>query len=332
MCSNIISYEIVLADGSITTASESNNPDLWRALKGGSNNFGIVTRFTALCFPATKIWSGFLYMLPSQTDKVLAAFHEFVNRADSDDPNTTYDNHAAGPLTCFSYVQQLGFQIISINLVYTKLLENQKDWPTCWKTSGFASLWWFWSTCKVRALSGATDDLNSLNYPGKRQVFATMTIKNDPVTITAVHAAYHDAIADIRRVNPKGLVWTLVLQPLLPNWVRKGYPNPLGLHDLATEPLVIVSFTTNWDESRDDDFVQKATRQAIEKMEAFAAAHKTGHRWRYLNYCAEWQRPFDGYGEDNLRFLKEVSRRYDPDGLFQKGCVGGFKLGLGDET
>lgn len=267
-------------------------------------------------------------MLPSQTNKVLAAFHQFVNRADSNDPSTTYDNHAAGPLTCFSYVQQLGFQIISINLVYTKLPENEKKWPTCWRTSSFAALWRFWSTCKVRSLTSATDELHALNAPGRRQVFATTTIKNDPATLAAVHAAYYEAISSIRRVNPKGLVWTLVLQPLLPDWVRKGDANPLGLHDLTGEPLVIVSFTIIWDEGRDDDFVKTTTRQAIEQMEAFAAAHKTGHRWRYLNYCGEWQRPFEGYGEENLRFLQDVSRKYDPEGLFQKGCVGGFKLDM----
>ncbi|KAL8961404.1 MAG: hypothetical protein Q9193_002034 [Seirophora villosa] len=55
VCNNILSYEIVLADGTIATASESSNPDLWRALKGGSNNFGVVTSFVARTFPSTNI-------------------------------------------------------------------------------------------------------------------------------------------------------------------------------------------------------------------------------------------------------------------------------------
>lgn len=45
-----------------------------------------------------------------------------------------------------------------------------------------------------------------------------------------------------------------------------------------------------------------------------------------MNYCAGWQKPFDAYGEDNKRFLREVSGKYDPDGLVQRGCTGGFKL------
>lgn len=170
-----------------------------------------------------------------------------------------------------------------------------------------------------------------LNPPGRRQVFATTTVHNDAATLMGIHAVYTDAIASIRRVHVKGLVWTLVLQPLLPSWMRKGDANSIGLgiHDnsLPDEtPLVIVNFTVNWHERRDDDFVKSTTRRAIEQMDAVAAANGTGHQYRCMNYCADWQRPFDSYGAENLRFLREVSRRYDPDKLFQKGCTGGFKL------
>ena len=332
VCSNILSYEVVLASGDIVTASSSENPDLWRALKGGSNNFGIVTRFTARCFPSSKIWSGFLYMPAFQTTKVLAAFHESLNAGISNVSNTVYDEHAAGPMVAFSYIQALRAQLISVNLVYTKLPESEKKWPACWKSSGFASLWRLWSTCKVRTLTSATDESDALNAPGRRQCFATTTVKNDPATLTAVHKAYHDAIAPLRQMGVKGLVWTLAIQPLLPAWARKGEVNPLGLSDCPDhESLVIVSFTVNWDERRNDDSVKATTRRAIEQMDAFAVAHRTGHPWRYLNYCGAWQRPFPGYGADNWRFLRETSRKYDPDRLFQEGCVGGFKLGWMDE-
>ncbi|TVY34568.1 Bifunctional solanapyrone synthase [Lachnellula occidentalis] len=332
VCSNITSYELVLASGAITTASESSNPDLWRALKGGSSNFGIVTSFTARSFPCGMIWSGFLYLPSFQATKTLAAFHECVKRAGASfDNNTTTasDDHAAGPIACFSYVQQLGIQAISVNLVHTSPQPNEKKWPLYWRESPFKPLFRFWSTCKIRTLTSATDEMNSLNPPGRRQVFATTTIKNDLATITQVHTAYQDAIASLRPVNVKGLVWTLVLQPIVPDWVKKGDANPMGLHD-CTENLVMVSFTVNWNEAQHDDFVKTTTRRTIEQMESIASANKTGHRWRYLNYCAEWQKPFEGYGEENWRFLQDVSRKYDPDGLFQKGCLGGFKLGIAE--
>ncbi|RDW71667.1 hypothetical protein BP5796_07701 [Coleophoma crateriformis] len=326
--SNVLSYEIVLASGTVVTASASHHRELWRALNGGANNFGIVTRFTTRVFPCARIWSGFSYMPARQTTKVLAAFYDVVRRADPSHPG--YDRHAAGPLASFTYLQNLGLQAVVVNLVHTDPPETEKRWPGYWDQSPFKSIWRLWSTFKVRTLSSATDELHTHNIPGRRQIFGTTTIKNDPATLAAAHQAYHDAIASIRRANIKGMSWTLVLQPLAPEWVRTGNASPLFLHDATDEPLVIITFTNNWVESRDDALVRQTTRNALDQIDAFAAAHGTGHQFRFLNYCAEWQRPFEGYGEENLRFLREVSTQYDPDGLFQQGCAGGFKLGMGD--
>ena len=261
-----------------------------------------------------------------QSAKVLSAFHDLVDKANPDDPSTKYDNHASGPIVCFTYLQKLGIQAIAVNLVYTKTPENQRKWPECWERSSFKPLWRLWSTCKVRSLKSACDEMNTLNPPGRRQVFGTTTIKNDPATIQAAHDAYKNTITLIKRANIEGMSWTLVLQPILPDWVHKGDANPMGLYSTVDEPLILVNFTVNWAKHEDDELVEKLTREAIEKIDAFAAANGTAHRYRYMNYCGAWQRPFEGYGEENLRFLQHVSRKYDPDGLFQRGCMGGFKL------
>lgn len=55
---NIAAFEVVLANSTIVTASAQENSDLFTALKGGGNNFGIVTRFDLMAFPASPIWSG----------------------------------------------------------------------------------------------------------------------------------------------------------------------------------------------------------------------------------------------------------------------------------
>ncbi|RYP26190.1 hypothetical protein DL767_008142 [Monosporascus sp. MG133] len=44
-CDNVVEYEVVLANGSIVRATNTTNANLWKALKGGGSNFGIVTEF-----------------------------------------------------------------------------------------------------------------------------------------------------------------------------------------------------------------------------------------------------------------------------------------------
>lgn len=75
---SIVEYEIVLANASIVTASQSHNADLWKALKGGINNYGIVTAYTMKAYPQGQIWGGNIIYSADQTSEILAAVRDFT--------------------------------------------------------------------------------------------------------------------------------------------------------------------------------------------------------------------------------------------------------------
>ncbi|KAJ4302920.1 hypothetical protein N0V90_001811 [Kalmusia sp. IMI 367209] len=323
--SNIAKYEIVLASGAIVTASATENADLWKAVKSGSNNFGIVTQFTARTIPATKVWSGFTYHLYNQADKALTAFHTYVNRVTVKGPDSLYDERACGPITAFAYVQPLNMRLVGVHMAHTKPTTDGK-WPEAWKSS-HSHLWRLWSSCKVETHEGASVQLIGSNPNGKRQCQATITIKNDAATLIALRGIWREVTSDPRMRKIKNLGFSLVLQPLLQSWATKGDPNVMGL-DPEGDPLVIVLLCAMWTEAVDDVVAELLTRGALAKMEEEAERKGTGHRYRFINYAGGWQDVMKSYGEENLEFMRGVSARVDPGGLFQRGCSGGFKLGM----
>ncbi|KAI0708532.1 FAD dependent oxidoreductase [Earliella scabrosa] len=74
---NLSAYELVLPNGTVTTVTEKSYPDLFWGLKGGFNNFGIVTKFTLKTHPQTEVWGGLITITGDHLDEVNAATVKF---------------------------------------------------------------------------------------------------------------------------------------------------------------------------------------------------------------------------------------------------------------
>jgi FAD/FMN-containing dehydrogenase len=58
VCDNLLSADVVLADGRLVTTSDAHEPDLFWAIRGGSGNFGVVTSLTYRLYAVPEVLSG----------------------------------------------------------------------------------------------------------------------------------------------------------------------------------------------------------------------------------------------------------------------------------
>ncbi len=78
---NLLSVDMVLADGSFTTASARNNDDLFWAVRGGGGNFGIVTSFEFRLYPLSHVVAGPTLWPLERATEVLHWYREFLPNA-----------------------------------------------------------------------------------------------------------------------------------------------------------------------------------------------------------------------------------------------------------
>ena len=65
----------------------------------------------------------------------------------------------------------------------------------------------------------------------------------------------------------------------------------------------------------------------VERVREFASSIEGGlFRWLYMNYADKSQDVLASYGPENVKKMREVANRYDPDRVFQTLCPGGWKL------
>ncbi len=79
---NLVSADVVTADGQLRTASDSENPDLFWAIRGGGGNFGVVTSFEFKLHQVGPIvFAGLIVHPLDDAKKLLGEYREFVARA-----------------------------------------------------------------------------------------------------------------------------------------------------------------------------------------------------------------------------------------------------------
>ncbi|KAJ5709647.1 hypothetical protein N7493_009938 [Penicillium malachiteum] len=333
-CDNVNNYEVVLADGSIQDVNFSSPySDLYWALRGGGNNFGIVTRFDLMTFTQGDLWAGsetFLYT-PDTASAINEAFYWLGVNAPSDP--------YAQVILAYAYAQSEGVYIIASDLQYGKPVADPPILQNFTSVEGAVA-----STLRIVDQSNLTIEFNNTNPGGYRyvsnpqdtndkpslnrncrQTYWTLTVGNNATLMTDMVAIYMDHIDPLKNVS--GIVPSLVFQPITTDMIShfsKNGGNALGLDGQG--PLNLVQIDISWSDIADDDRIMTAAQNILDGCQAAASAAGLLNKYVYQNYASAEQNVFSGYGQKNLARLKAVSAKYDPAQVFQKLQPGYFKL------
>ena len=80
-CDNLVSADVVTADGKFVVASEKENDDLFWAIRGGGGNFGVVTSFEYRVHPVKDIYGGPIFYELKYAKDILEFYREFIATA-----------------------------------------------------------------------------------------------------------------------------------------------------------------------------------------------------------------------------------------------------------
>jgi FAD/FMN-containing dehydrogenase len=294
---NLLSADVVLADGKFVTASESSNSDLFWALRGGGGNFGVVTSFTFRCHDigeaGTIIGGPVLYEL-ADTPEVMRWYRELVPSLPEElngwiglltippappFPEALWGRKACGIVWCYTGPHDRADEVLEpIRSFGSPLVVGLQPMPFSMLQSAFdplypAGLQWYWRADFFNEISDAAIDVH-VKYAAQM-----------PPGLSAMHLYPMDGAAS--RVPAEATAFAY----------RDGGYN--GIIAGCDPDPANVGLISRW------------------AKDYWEELHPTSAGSAYVNFLME-------EGQDRVRAsyrgnfdrLAQVKRRYDPDNVF----------------
>ncbi len=287
-CDNLISAEIVTANGEVLTASAEENPDLFWAIRGGGGNFGVVTRFEYRLHEVGELYAGLILYPRDRAGEFMRVYSEWTAKAPDEVASMAAFLHSPD-----------GDPVVGAIVVY----HGPKD-------EGERVI------APVRSLgSPALDDITPKPYTSVQQTLDDgfpRGLRNywKSTYLAELGEQCLDILVD--HANRAPTTWCVVgLEHMMGGAVaRVGEDDTAFANRDAIYSLLILGRT-------DDPAGDGAVREWVRGLWKAVEPYSTGGV--YVNYMGqdEAERIGEAYGTDHYARLAKIKNQYDPANLFR---------------
>jgi FAD/FMN-containing dehydrogenase len=292
----LISVDLVTADGAFLTASADENSDLFWGVRGGGGNFGIVTEFEFRCVPlGTQVLAGPVIWPMEQAGDVLRFYRDWVAEA-PDDLMTIVVNRKAPPLP-FVPQELHGKPVVMVVCCWVGDLEEGEKLIAPLRRFGSPVA----DVCVPKPYLVHQAMLDPSFVPGRRYYYKSCEV-----------AELSDEIIDITVERCLQIDSPLTSFPI---WQMGGAVARMGDDETAFNGRT-AGFTYNIGACTETD---AGFEQERDWVRSFWSALAPWHEGVYVNFLGDegTDRVCQAYGPEKYERLQALKQKHDPDNFFR---------------
>ncbi|PQE03940.1 6-hydroxy-D-nicotine oxidase protein [Rutstroemia sp. NJR-2017a BVV2] len=311
---NVVSFELMMPNGTMKLVNATSSPDLFFALKGGSNNYelkgiGIITHATLRTYEVKRVWGGSIIYSNEYRDQLMLAFAAY-QRSGQLDRNSAL----------------LSYMGINNNTIYVTMIHlNATERPAAFQP--------FYEIPNVYDGTGLQDNFTAvisqqMDLVVPRWTWGATTFYLDEATYVEVAQICQNATAGLAGIN--GGTMVLMPQPISTSMISESLArgeSPM-VSGLTSKAQLWFSINVGWNFASDDSKVEALLLDTFKKIDNMTKKRKQHDQFIFQNDAFSTQNTLISYGKKTFDRLQKVSREVDPDRMFQRLVPGGFKIGV----
>jgi FAD/FMN-containing dehydrogenase len=295
-CDNLVSADVITAEGMFLKASDEQNQDLFWGIRGGGGNFGIVTSFKYRLHPVGPVTAGRMIYAFDKAGDVLTFYRNYAAEAPDElstmaafmtvpvspsYPASLHGRPALSVIVCYAGPPKSGEEVLSpLRKAFVPETDSVRVMPYTELQSMFDgdAPWGLQNYWKSEYLAGISD--------GAIEIFLD-------------YAA--------RMSSPLSQIHIQQLQGAVS---RVGEADTAFSHRNAA---FVVNIVSKWRDAAESERHIRWTRELAAAITPFTTGGV------YVNFLGEEGegRVRDAYGPEKYRRLSEVKKKYDPDNFFR---------------